>query len=178
MAKLVIWDYKAVKKLHTMDLGPVQAPISSLAFNHNGSILIAGDKDGMIRFFDMHSYKAFQAKNITNQSALLAVRFCPDFNSILTLSASGRLQEWSTKMFGTCVKEWRTHGSGYGSGYQQMGCSDLTFSNDERFLVTSSPDAHVPLYNLGAASARQPSFLPGLDGAVVTLDWHSRYIEM
>ena len=130
-----------------------------------------------------------QAKNITN-SPLLAVRFSPDYNSILTLSAAGRLQQWSTKMFGTCMQEWAVHG-GRNGGYQHMQSADLCFSHTDKHITTSSVDGRVPLYDIANASSPTPSFLAcdpetrgggggataAAPGRVVCVDWHPRYVR-
>jgi len=78
MAQLPIWDYSVGKRVNTMNLGPVSAPIGSLAFSHNGGILIAGDDEGMLRFFDMRDYKTFQVQ-------FLSTSLCVSFVAALTL---------------------------------------------------------------------------------------------
>ena len=78
-------------------------------------------------------------------------------------------------MFGTCVQEWQVHGGA--AAFQGMPVADLSFANDDRYIVTSSPDASIPLYNLYDSSA-PPTVLPALkSGNVVCVDWHSRYVR-
>ena len=74
-------------------------------------------------------------------------------------------------MFGTCIQEWNIHGNK--ADYRNLRASDLSYSHDDKFLTTSSPDSEVPFYTIPKSTA---GFAPGtLDtgrGATNCVDWH------
>ncbi|CAG8757054.1 24040_t:CDS:2, partial [Gigaspora rosea] len=96
------------------------APIETLQFNHNGQMLVTGDRVGCIRIFDIRSFKPimeWSLPKITNISlskkgngVICSSRFSFDENNIYVVDEAGDLTQWSIHKPGTIISHSHLNG--------------------------------------------------------------------
>jgi WD40 repeat protein len=92
--------YDLTKKiLQTIPLDPPTV-VNTVSFNHNGSLLVAGAADGMVRLFDIRSRSALQGW-LAHDGEIKGVQFSPDDMHVITVGADGQMLEWSLHNSGT-----------------------------------------------------------------------------
>jgi WD40 repeat protein len=134
--------------------------VRSVVFNHNGSLLLCGTADGMIRLFgmetcplrgfaspvhaaaDMSSYTALMGWR-AHEGAVLAVRFSADETSFFSLGADAKLLQWNVHNMGRVemTYEYEPHAD----PAVTARCPDLVFHETGMIalgrLAFSSPQA-------------------------------------
>ena len=92
--RLELWNYttNALEKV----LYTGSSRINSLAFNHNGTLLITGGGDGLIRIFDVSQGSVIMGWSATAEtSSVDAISITPDETAVICLSSTGVLTRWS-----------------------------------------------------------------------------------
>lgn len=169
--KLNVWDIKTRKVLQTLPLKPEPIQVNSLSFNHNGSIVVGGAVDGSVRLFDLHNTTVFAQWNATKGAAILHVRFTePDFTSVITASADGKLVEWSFRQPGKKVHEWDAFGSA--TTPYNLARFDFAYSGDRNYFATTASASAVPIYSTQSRSCIQRLRSTHSAGSVLSVDWH------
>ena len=97
-------EWKLISKSNAMS-----AVITCIEFNHNGKILIIGDKEGKIRIFDVKNgyfteLSSFNAHN----GAIQSIHLCDDANSILSIAQDFIVKHWQIMNDSdSCKKIWK-----------------------------------------------------------------------
>ncbi|CAG8453120.1 2689_t:CDS:10 [Ambispora leptoticha] len=105
---LVCWNIKTMSIQETFWLDSSSksnsVPIETIKFNHNGQMLVTGDKTGYIRIFDIRKWSPIMEWNISSASSttntnkagngmVCAALFSFDENSIYVVDESGQLSQ-------------------------------------------------------------------------------------
>ncbi|GES84047.1 WD repeat-containing protein 91 isoform X2 [Rhizophagus clarus] len=90
-------------------------PIETIKFNHNGQMLVTGDKSGYIRIFDIRTLTPIMEWNISNSSkngsaVICSSQFSFDENSIYVIDESGELSQWSSRKPGFVMSQSQLQG--------------------------------------------------------------------
>jgi WD40 repeat protein len=67
-----------------------QTTINALALNHNGTMMVAAGADGMIRLYDMTSFKSIMGWK-AHAGEVAGVRFSVDETSIYSVGADSKV---------------------------------------------------------------------------------------
>ncbi|CAG8538442.1 3055_t:CDS:10 [Dentiscutata erythropus] len=96
------------------------APIETLQFNHNGQMLVTGDRAGCIRIFDIRSFKPimeWSLPKVTNvspskkgNSVICSSLFSFDENTVYVVDDAGDLTQWSIHKPGTIISHSHLNG--------------------------------------------------------------------
>ena len=92
--RLELWNYTTSTLEKVLYTG--NKWINSLAFNHNGTLLITGGGDGLIRIFDVSQGSVIMGWSATSDnSAIDSICITPDETAVVCLSCTGELTRWS-----------------------------------------------------------------------------------
>ncbi|CAG8672148.1 11514_t:CDS:10 [Funneliformis caledonium] len=91
-------------------------PIETIKFNHNGQMLVTGDKSGGIRIFDIRTLTPIMKWNISSasksggNSVICSSQYSFDENSIYVVEESGELSQWSVHKPGLAISQSKLQG--------------------------------------------------------------------
>ncbi len=143
----------------------------SVAWNHNGTLLLTGTTDGMIRLFDMTSYTPIMGWR-GHESSVLRARFSLDETTIFTLAAHGKLQQWSVNHIGRSERsyEYDTHAP----PAELRSAADIALDPDRgRYFAVGARTGGLVF----ATDASKPvQVLGGHTRPVMCVDWHHNCI--
>ncbi|CAI2175437.1 8981_t:CDS:10 [Funneliformis geosporum] len=91
------------------------SPIETIKFNHNGQMLVTGDKSGSIRIFDIRTLAPIMKWNISSTSksgngVICSSLYSFDENSIYVVEDSGELSQWSVHKPGLAISQSKLQG--------------------------------------------------------------------
>jgi WD40 repeat protein len=106
--ELQVWNIQTERLDRILPLEPVPTRVNSLRFNHNGSLLVAGSADGMVRVFDTSRSGAIMGwPAFTQGNGVCAICLSRSETSVFALSSNGRsLVEWSLHRVGEALRKW------------------------------------------------------------------------
>ncbi|CAG8761591.1 8974_t:CDS:2, partial [Cetraspora pellucida] len=125
---LITWNLKTMMIQDKFTLEPSISkasglpvvPIETLQFNHNGQMLVTGDRAGCVRIFDIRTFKPIMEwrlpKIISNStskkgnSAIYSSRFSFDENTIYVVDETGGLTQWSVHKPGSIISQAHLYG--------------------------------------------------------------------
>lgn len=138
----------------------LEAPVTSLHFNHNGSLLAAAGRDGVVRVYDMSTNYSPIMQWKADESELSCVRFSRDETAIYTLGTDNKINEWGIHNIGKKVHTY---------DWEDRCSSDMAFDwEGTHFVVGGKTSAHV--YSEGESVPLAK--LSGHSKPVTTVDWH------
>ncbi|RIA99611.1 WD40-repeat-containing domain protein [Glomus cerebriforme] len=90
-------------------------PIETIKFNHNGQMLVTGDRSGYIRIFDIRTLKSIMEWNISSSSkngsgVICSSQFSFDETSIYVIDETGELSQWSCSKPGFVMSQSQLQG--------------------------------------------------------------------
>ncbi|CAH9070596.1 unnamed protein product [Cuscuta epithymum] len=167
-ASLTVWNMRTWKAMTVLPLGEDPPAITSLCFNHNGKLLAAAAKDGMIHMFDMSA-----GQQITGWPAhdfpISSVLFGSDETSIFTLGADGKIFEWSLQNQGEVL--WSSNCSRFCNIQSDiMYKQEMALDANGNQLLLSSNSLRAPIYKVRGRMGGMTT-LPH-SGSITTVDWH------
>jgi WD40 repeat protein len=106
--ELQIWNVPVEKVERLLPVEPVPTRFNSIKFNHNGSLLIGGGSDGMIRVYDASRSGAIMGwPAFPNNLGVASICFSASETSIFSLSSDGRsVTEWSIHRVGEALRKF------------------------------------------------------------------------
>ena len=101
-----LWDLNGGKRVCQYTVESPMNVISCCMINHNGTMIVSGGADGMIRIYDVLRSTPIMgwpahAANISN------VKLGSDETTVISYGLDGRIVEWSLHRIGAVVREWR-----------------------------------------------------------------------
>eukprot|EP00795_Rhopilema_esculentum_P012522 gene12522-3207_t len=178
------WDMKTFKEKAELALDPYPACIHCMAYNHNGTLLVTGAADGMIRLFDMRTCDCLVGWH-AHSSDVLDVQFSVDETSLYSLGADGKLCLWDVHKVSFKTAEFSLHDSSTGlnalsddGGIKQRAESRpggrlFAFDTDGKHMITCASNGALVFSTESKISLEQVMVIPGQKSAVTSLDWNS-----
>ncbi|CAG8508961.1 4961_t:CDS:10 [Acaulospora morrowiae] len=121
IGSLMLWNLKTMSLKNSFVLdhtisksGLPVVPIETIKFNHNGQMLVTGDRAGCIRIFDIRSLLPIMEWNLSKLGAgsskkgsyiICSSQFSFDENSIYVVDEAGSLTQWSVHKPGHIITE-------------------------------------------------------------------------
>ncbi|RHZ88203.1 hypothetical protein Glove_25g53 [Diversispora epigaea] len=118
---LITWNLKTMSIQDSFTLnssisksGLPVVPIETIKFNHNGQLLVTGDKAGCVRIFDIRSLSPIMEWNLSGigngsskkgSGVICSSQFSFDENSIYVVDEAGDLTQWSVHKPGFIVSQ-------------------------------------------------------------------------
>jgi len=91
---LSLWNTTTLQPCNSLE--PEGYELNSVAFNHNGSLLVTGASDGVVRVFDVVKGSSIMQWSANEHgSALVKVCLTPDETAVLALAKDGVVALWS-----------------------------------------------------------------------------------
>ncbi|XP_065680195.1 target of rapamycin complex subunit lst8 [Hydra vulgaris] len=137
-----IWDTRT-RSLHCQHIFQVSAPVTSVFLHPNQTQLVIGDQSGAINMWDLKTDHNEQLIPET-RAMIQSVAIDPEGKFLASINDKGTCYVWSL----TGVKEQRTmfHPKQKLSAHNKYGLKCL-FSPDSNFLVTTSADSSLKIWN-------------------------------
>eukprot|EP01122_Echinamoeba_exundans_P014203 TRINITY_DN6385_c0_g1_i1.p1 TRINITY_DN6385_c0_g1~~TRINITY_DN6385_c0_g1_i1.p1 ORF type:complete len:741 (+),score=104.64 TRINITY_DN6385_c0_g1_i1:160-2382(+) len=158
---LFTWNLRTLQPINKIDL---QITVNCFAYNHNGTMMIAGCSDGTVRLLDMSNMTPIVVWKAHNEP-VLNVNFSTDETTIYTLGADSQLLRWSVHSPGKVLKQYQYEGLP-----DKAQLADIAFEADGRYFIVPSKGQSAPIYH---SEHLQPVQYAGKHGgAVTTCDWH------
>ncbi|KAL6066371.1 WD repeat-containing protein 91 [Balamuthia mandrillaris] len=155
-----VWDLRTLQLQRKLNLENGIA-INSVEFNHNGSLLLTGGRDGIVRVYDMMSSSTPIMQWQADPTELSCVRFSRDETAIFTLGTTNEIHEWSIHNIGKKVNSYN---------WEESGPSDIAFNWEGNQFVVGGKVNSAFIYQAGKS---EPLLrLQGHGKAVMTVDWH------
>ncbi|KAJ2769444.1 general transcription repressor, partial [Coemansia nantahalensis] len=143
-----LWNLDSGKQVckFTIDMGPKDAGVTSVAFSPNGKLVAAASLDRMIRLWDVSS--GYMPQRVEgHKDSVYAVAFSPDGQSLLSGSLDKTLRIWDLGRFGT-----------NGRGMDMVTCRavlqghkdfvlSVAYSPDGNWIVSGSKDRGVQFWD-------------------------------
>ncbi|KNC55638.1 WD repeat-containing protein 91 [Thecamonas trahens ATCC 50062] len=167
--ELHVWDLRTLQPTMELGLSPEPTANTSLAFNHNGRMLVAGGADGMIRVFDMSTGTPIMGWPAHDGAAggVTGVAFTNDETSVVSHGADGKFTRWSLHSLGSELYMYNTTGlTGTGGGE----LSGLAMDGDGEYMIVGTSASHGAIYHVEQHAPVQT--LGGHGSAVRAVDWH------
>jgi WD40 repeat protein len=152
-AKLQCWSLQQRAKTGELPLDPAPTPVTSLAYNHNGALLISGSEDGIARVFDMRSQTAIMvgapARAVSSPSLPPRAPSLPLFLSNdnapppLSLTLRRRLPHYRPRRES---QSWSAHDAALG------GVLGVTFRPDDLSVLSAGGDGRVLEWSMRAGN--------------------------
>ncbi|XP_066915154.1 WD repeat-containing protein 91-like [Clytia hemisphaerica] len=175
---LCLWDLHTGQKKTDLTLDPNPVCIHSLAYNHNGTLLVSGGADGMIRLYDIRNNDCLIGWH-GHSTNVLDVKFNPDETCIYSIDASGKLAVWDINKVSSKIAEFPLPAGSTGI-YDYSNTGDeipsshlLACDSEGNHMMTCSPSG-LMLYQVKPIdSMEEVMHLVSRCSEVLTLDWTS-----
>ncbi|XP_071828520.1 WD repeat-containing protein 91-like [Apostichopus japonicus] len=178
-SRLLLWDIKVMKPKGDFIVSDIDTCINSMAFNHNGNMMISGAADGTLRLFDVNSCNCILSWK-SHKGPVHAVNFSPDETSVFSMGADGKFCKWALVNPGQQV-DFSIHNgatgpfvlSGYGGYSQQQSPRGRLFAFDSsgQYILTCAPYGGI-IYKLSkSGDLDQMLTILGHRTPVVSVDW-------
>jgi len=178
------WDMKTFKIKSELVLDPYPSSIHCMSHNHNGTLLVTGGADGMIRLFDMRTCDCLNGWH-AHSTDILNVQFSVDETSIFSLGADGKLCLWDVHRVSSKLAEFALNESCTGINSQALGHGTsqkffyrpggrlLAFDSDGKYMLTCASNGAL-MYSIESRAALEHVMsVPVKKVSVTSLDWNS-----
>jgi WD40 repeat protein len=164
---VVTYNLKTLQQSTKIDVMP-QTTINALALNHNGTMMVAAGADGMIRLYDMTSFKSIMGWK-AHAGEVAGVRFSVDETSIYSVGADSKITQWSLHNIGKMMKQYEYEGYYTENGFAPRKV-DMSFDENGKYFLIGSKNNTALMYNVDHS-------LPILSVGkhtkpVICIDWH------
>eukprot|EP00794_Sanderia_malayensis_P005508 gene5508-6193_t len=180
------WDLKTFKEQTELPLDPYPACIHCMSYNHNGTLLVTGAADGMIRLFDMRTCDCLVGWH-AHSTDVVDVQFSVDETSLYSLGADGKLCLWDVHKVSFKTAQFTLHNSCIGLRSQLEDNAAATypgleyaptgrlfaFDSDGKYMTTCAANGALMYYTDSKQSLEEVMRIPGQRTLVTTLDWNS-----
>jgi hypothetical protein len=173
--ELILWSLQTGKRVNTFHIESAKSQVNSMVINHNGTMLVVGCGDGMIRVFDMVTALPIMGWP-AHEGQTTSVRFCSDETAVLSCGLDGQIAEWSMHRLGKIMRSFKVEDA---ESYRQWPVRRCELSLDARgeFFVVSGSDAHNEALIYDCSNAPSPvQLIRGHSGPVLSVDWHASNI--
>lgn len=116
------------------------ARVNCFHFNHNGTLLVAGFVDGMVRIIDTRT-QTFIMGWQAHQAELRAVRFSNDETTVFTSSADKTLMRWNAHHLGQPVIQSSHARDAEEAAPATNEVLEFALDNDNEFVLRCEPSA-------------------------------------
>jgi len=165
---LLPWNLKTSKVEHAFPVEPDPVKINSIRFNHNGSMLLTGGIDGMIRIFDMSNFSTIMGWK-AHECPIASISFNYDETRVFSIGVDGKFYSWSIQKVGKYDENFELKDFLVKDDLDYGG--EVAFDGPGRHFITSSPYREVLLYKVGEAKVQQ-RINCGHTGEIISVDWH------
>lgn len=163
--QLVLYNLKTFKVENKLTMSKTST-VTALSYNHNGSLVLAGSTDGMIRVFDMKTCAAiagFQA----HSHEVAAVQFSADETSIFSVGKDNKIMQWSMHQMGKVVREYSYPGFCRERPFLN---GRIAFDSEGHHFVVPSLFNYAIIYHVDHPTP--VSLVQGHTAPVIGVDWH------
>ncbi|WP_166364784.1 TIR domain-containing protein [Pseudomonas akapageensis] len=112
--------------------------VSSVAFSGNGSLIVSGSKDGMLRLWSAETGKPITQQWRGHDGEVTSVAFNPDGSRIVSGSTDSTLRLWNAENGKSILPPLRGHNG---------EVTSVAFDNDGSRIVSGSKDGMLRLWN-------------------------------
>jgi len=158
---LTLWD---INKLQCITKLKFDAAINSVAFNHNGSMLISADQEGYLRIFDTNRVKLI-SKWKAHPNGACGVSFASDETTIYSAGIKEKINCWSAHAVEKLVRSYNFAGI-----HPASFRSDIPFDSDGNYFLMATKENYGVLYDVEQSKPLQTVGSHGKP--VVSVDWH------
>jgi len=184
---LSVWDLQTGQQKCELCLDPFPVCVHCLSYNHNGSLLVTGGADGMIRLFDSHNSDCLVGWH-AHSSNVIDVIFSADETSIYSLGGDGKLCVWDINKVSLKIAEFPLHASSTGfchyNNEKDLGSSCVDDVPYLKLLSSDSEGEHIMtcgengllIYKASPKTILEEVMhikCQSADSQVLTLDWTS-----
>jgi len=159
---LCVWNVKTLKLEQKIKVEPTTST-NSITFNHNGSMLVSGAADGMIRIFDMTNYSAIMGWR-GHEGEVSAVRFSHDETNIYSLGTDGKIFQWSIHNIGRIVQTYNFDTKAVAVSRR----ADIAFDEAGKHFAVGSRNG-VTIFKTNNSTPVQQ--IAGHNKPVICIDW-------
>lgn len=171
-----LWDLKTRKERRS--LADHTAAVRSIAFSPDGKLLASGSDDKTTRLYDLPAGTKHGQPLAGHYDYVLSVAFSPDSTRLANASKDKTIQVYDLRTEEVLGEQLARTEKGKLFGAHESAVNSAAFSPDDRFLVTSSEDKAVRLWDV--ASRKLVTELPGMKHSVwsVAFSPNGKYLAM
>mmetsp|Transcript_11114 Transcript_11114/g.15332 ORF Transcript_11114/g.15332 Transcript_11114/m.15332 type:complete len:688 (+) Transcript_11114:52-2115(+) len=165
-ASLLLWNMKNFQVENVLPVDPDSTCINCVAFNHNGTLILTGGSDGMIRIYDVSFCSAIMGWN-AHDGEVISVQFTADETSIISMGSDGKILKWSMASVSSSIFSYDYEGFVKNTGR----AADLAFDATGEYFAVGSKSNNAYIYKVDSSSPFQT--ISGHTAPVVAVDWTS-----
>ncbi|XP_028391041.1 WD repeat-containing protein 91-like [Dendronephthya gigantea] len=180
---LLLWDLKTMKLERHLPLGINKTRVNCIAYNHNGTLLVTGEADGMIRVYDTRSYDCLMNWR-AHTSQVKSVQFSVDETSVFSLGRDNQFLQWSLRKMGLITASIAAHDGMCGPRDHVVATSSktrpalftrlFTFDSKGEHLLTCAPTSGIIYkYNENDNVLSQVFSIGESKSHVTSVDWNN-----
>ncbi|XP_031557069.1 WD repeat-containing protein 91-like [Actinia tenebrosa] len=171
---LQCWDMRSMKFERQLPIDPTPVCINCTAYNHNGTLLVTGGADGMIRLFDMRSYDCLMGMH-AHENEVCDVQFSVDETTIYSMGSDGKFLQWSVHRMGQKLADLDIHqGAVFTKSTSSRGSSSygrlFAFDSEGQHVLTCGSQSGI-IYKIDGQNLTQVLTLPYHKQPVMSVDW-------
>jgi WD40 repeat protein len=163
--QLVLYNLKTFKMENKLTISKTST-VTALSHNHNGSLVLAGSTDGMIRVFDMKTCAAIAGWQ-AHTHEVVAVQFSADETSIFSVGKDNRIMQWSMHTIAKMVREYSYPGFCRERPFLN---GRIAFDSEGHHFVVPSLFNYAIIYHVDHSTP--VSLVQGHAQPVIAVDWH------
>ncbi|KAJ2394648.1 Serine/threonine-protein kinase smu1 [Coemansia sp. RSA 2603] len=130
----------------------MEGAITSLKFSHSGDLICSGAKDGKMKVWKLKSGSSYKKLSAAHRGDVTCVCFSDDDSQVLSGGVDGILRIHGLKS-GSMLKEFHGHSA---------SATDAAFVGNMRFVVSTSEDGHVRIWDASTAACLH-DIIPGTE---------------
>ena len=171
---LTLWNSRTFSKIGRLSAerdADLESPVNCAAFSRCGRTIAAGSEDGMITTYEASSRSVTAGFPASGDAAIVDIKFANGDDSLWTLSAAGRAQEWRLATSEVLREvDLLSLGGGRANPRAESAYHELVIDPSGTFLASSLGKRGVIL-RLEEGSVATAAVESDLD-SLISLDWH------
>lgn len=182
---LAVLDMKSSAKEAMVLMEAGSPAVNCTTFNHNGSLLLAGGSDGIVRLFDISRQECLLSWTACPNGQVYRAQFSTDETSAYTMGSDGRFIQWSIHKTGKKTAEYSIHGDAHQPLYQwtETGSHathtrEVTKANlfaleaeGQHILTAGAKQAVIYQLSLATSELKKALTISGHEGPITSVDW-------